>query len=203
MSLTIYGHPRSRTFRVLWVLEELGLPYDLVEIPAYDAAKDSRVKALNPIGKIPLLQDEGEVLTESMVMGYYLARKAKSPLLPATLIDECRVLQWTSWVQTEVERPLTQVFQHRVLYAAEKRKPDVADAAEAELPRPFDALEQALDTRAWLVDGRFTLADLNVSIVMLMTRYIGKDMSRWPRAVDWLARCTARPAFAAAERLRG
>lgn len=203
MSLTIYGHPRSRTFRVLWVLEELGLPYDMVQVPVYEAAQDPRVQSLNPIGKIPILQDDCEVLTESMVMGYYLARKAQSALLPASLVDECRVLQWTSWVQTEVERPLTQVFQHRVLYAAEKRRPDVAAAAEVELPRPFDALEHVLAARLWLVDGRFTLADLNVSIVMLMTRYIGMDMSRWPAIVDWLARCTARPAFAAAERLRG
>jgi len=202
MALTLYGHPRSRTFRVLWVLAELDLPCELVQIPAAEAAGDERITSRNPIGKIPVLQDGDEVLTESMVIGYYLTRKAGSALLPTDLAGECRVLQWTSWVAAELERPLTLIYQHRVLFPAERRRPEIADAAEPELQRPFDALERALALRPFLLGTGFTLADLNVAVVVVMTRFLQMDLSRWPRVRDWLDRCTARPAFVAAERLR-
>jgi len=202
MALTLYGHPRSRTFRVLWVLAETGLPCEFVQIPAAEAAQDERITRRNPIGKIPVLQDGERVLTESMVIGYYLARKAGSPLLPADLMGECQVLQWTSWVGAEVERPLTLLYQHRVLFPPERRRPELADAAEPELKRPFDALERALADRPWLLGSEFTLADLHVAVVMVMTRFLRMDLAPWPRVRDWLDRCTARPAFAAAERLR-
>lgn len=203
MTISIYGHPRSRTFRVLWVLAELDQPYELIQIAAADAAHDQRVTSRNPMGKIPVMEDDGLVLSESMVIDYYLARKSASALVPPGLAGECGVLQWTLWVTSEVERPLTLLFQHRVLFPAQRRDPAVAAAAEPELKRPFDALEAALAGRSWLVGDAFTLADLHVSVVMLMTRYLAMDMSAWPGVQAWLSRCTARPAFVTAEKLRG
>ena len=96
---------------------------------------------------------------------------------------------------TEVEPQSIQVVYHRVSYPPDKRDPKVADAAVAALRKPIAVLEQALAKDGWLVGGRFTVADINVSEVVRYALPATELFEAAPAVRDWIARCHARPAF--------
>ena len=75
MTLRIYGAPRSRTFRVMWAAEELGLPYENIPVDFAEGSKQPAFLAINPNGRIPAIDDEGFVLFESLAINMYLAKK--------------------------------------------------------------------------------------------------------------------------------
>jgi len=93
--IKLYGVPRSRALRSLWMLEELGLPYENVKItPAADTRTPEFLR-LNPNGHVPVLQEDGLTLCESMAINLYLARKYDKVLWPTTMDDEGRAIQWS------------------------------------------------------------------------------------------------------------
>ena len=118
MALKIYGVARSRASRVLWMAKELGLDYEHVKVDfATGETRRPEHLALNPNGHIPVIDDDGFVLWESMAINLYLAKKyGAGGLYPARLEDEARAWQWSFWGMTEVERPvLTALFNRAIL----------------------------------------------------------------------------------------
>src|SRR5262249_42043568 len=100
--ITVYGVTRSRTLRVLWMLEELGLPYEHVKTNfATGDTRSPEYLAINPNGHVPALRDGDTTLCESMAINLYLARKYDKGLWPRTVEDEGRTFQWSLWVMTE------------------------------------------------------------------------------------------------------
>lgn len=200
MSLTIYGMPASRTFRVLWAAEETGLPYTNVPLSFLGPEiKEAPYLAINPNGTIPALTDDGFSLFESLAINLYLARKA-GKLLPTDLEGEAKVLQWTLWAATEAEPLIGAWSYHTIFLSPEQRRPEIAADAAAKLPRRLAVLEGALAERDYLLGGEFTIADLNVAAVLFRAPLFGLDA--YPRVKAWHARCLARPAAVAAIALR-
>lgn len=200
MSLTIYGTPASRSFRVLWAAEETGLPYrNLPWSYLGPEIREASYLAINPNGTIPALTDDGFALFESLAMNLYLARKA-GKLLPADLEGEALVLQWTLWAATEAEPLIGAWTYHTMLLPPEQRKPEAAAEAAAKLPKRLAVLEGALADRDYLLGQEFTIADLNVAAVLFRAPLFGLDA--YPRVKAWHARCLARPAARAAIALR-
>ena len=104
MSLTVYGPVQTRTLRTLWMCHELGLDFD--HQPGLgEAGPSTALLAANPLGQVPVVDDDGFVLTESMAINIYLAKK-HGKLAPATLEDEAQTLRWSFWAMTAVERTL-------------------------------------------------------------------------------------------------
>jgi glutathione S-transferase len=201
MSLVIYGKPASRTFRVLWAAEELGLKY---EVKPYDFGgpeiKAEPYLAINPNGAIPAITDDGQPLFESLAINLYLARKHGGPLWPASLRGEALTLQWTFWAATEVEATLGAWFYHALLLPEAERKKEIVEDALRKLPKKLDVLQGALTRAPWLAGDTFTIADLNVAAVMFRAPKFG--LERHPRIADWHARCYARPAAKRAVAMR-
>lgn len=195
--IKLYGHPRSRALRVLWALEELGVPYENVKTPfAGGATRTPEFLALNPNGHIPVLDDGGFVLFESLAINLYLARKYDRGLWPRTVDDEGRAYQWSVWAMTELEEPVVTCLVQRSVLPEERRDPEKAARAAARFARPLGVLDGELGRRAWLAGEAFTIADLNVASVLLWAAMAGLDLAAAPRAIGWLDRCTARPALA-------
>lgn len=200
MSLTIYGMPASRAFRVLWAAEEAGLPYANEPLSFRDPAiKAPAYLAINPNGTIPAIVDDGLALFESLAINLYLARKS-GKLWPADLRGEGLAYQWTLWAATEVEGALGGWFYHTHFLPEAERKPEIAKEQAAKLPKRFDVLEGALAKSPWLAGDGFTIADLNVAAVAYRAPAFG--LERWPRIADWHRRCYARPAAQRAVALR-
>src|SRR5947207_8538408 len=146
MALKIYGVARSRTFRTLWMAKELGLDYEHVKVDfAIGQTRDPRMLALNPNGHIPVIEDGGFVLWESMAINLYLAKKhSTGTLYPSRLEDEARAWQWSFWGMTEVERPVLTALFNRALLPEDKRDAAAADEAERQLQQPLKVLDGAV-----------------------------------------------------------
>src|SRR5499427_514806 len=135
MALKIYGVARSRTFRTLWMAKELGLDYEHVKVDFATGETQTQAHlALNPNGHVPVIDDDGFILWESMAINLYLAKKyGAGGLYPSRLEDEARAWQWSFWGMTEVERPLLTALLNRAFYPESQRDAAAADAAEKTL----------------------------------------------------------------------
>lgn len=195
MTIRLYGIAASRAARPLWLLEEIGAPYEHVS-QTYQggATRTPEFLALNPNGHIPVLVDGDIVVWESMAITLYLARRLGGPLAPANAAEEAEVLRWTFWVVTECEKDALAVLMHRVAMPADKRDPEVAARAEGALKRPLAVLDAHLAGRPFIAGERFTVADVNVASVLAWAQSSRTLMDAAPNVAAWLERCLARPA---------
>jgi glutathione S-transferase len=180
------------------MLEELGLGYDHIQTNFTTDVKKPDYLALNPNGHIPTLVDGDTVIWESMAINLYLARKYDQGLWPTTLEDEGRAFQWSFWAMTEVEEPLLTALMHRMFLPENERDPAKAEDALKRLQKPLAVLEGELEGKDYLVENRFTVADLNVASVLAWSALAGADLSAYPRVQGWAGRCSSRPAAAKA-----
>jgi glutathione S-transferase len=195
---TLYGAAASRAARSLLALEELGLEYrHLPSKPGRVPGDREQIDALNPNGHIPVLDDQGLVVWESMAINLYLGdRYGRAPLWPGSPAERARLYQWSLWSQTEIDRPDWQ---------AARRSGDAERlaAARAGKVKALRILDRALADGAYLLGAEFTLADLNVAATLSQPNEDGKiDWDRLdPFALGlaqlgaWLARCTGRESW--------
>lgn len=208
--MKIYGVLRSRVTRPIWLLEEMGQPYEHVPVIQVYRLSDPKAAdaplntaspeflAINPQAQIPAMQDGDLVLTESMAITLYLARKFGGPLAPATVAEEGEAMQWGFAAITGIESHAIDIL---YTYAAKAQDSDEGrakiEAAAAALVRPLARLNGHLAGREWLMGGRFTVADI---LVAECVRYIQPHvplMAQHPAIEAWIKRCQARPAFQA------
>jgi glutathione S-transferase len=199
--LRIHGSARSRAQRTLWMAMELGIPYEHDDIlPRSPGTKTPEFLALNPNARLPVIEDDGFVLYESMAINFYLAKKHNSPLYPSDPRNEALALQWSFWEIDRLDRNLANYLTHTSGLPEAERDKSIADAAWAEVDPAMRALDGVLSTRPWLAGPAFSVADLNVAAALW--RALAMDLSRWPSVRDWLARCWDRPAAKKARAMR-
>lgn len=204
--LKIYGVYRSRATRPLWLLEEMGQPFELVPvIQAYRLAEpmaqgapvntlSPEFLAVNPMGSIPSLDDNGFVLHESLAITLYLARKYGGDLGPRDIAEEGSMVQWSLFAATSIETPALKIQSTKD--DTDEGKAEISVAART-LKRPFDVLEKHLSTNSHLVGGRFSVADVNVAEVVRYAQDHAPLFERRPALKAWLEACQARPGFQA------
>jgi glutathione S-transferase len=199
--LTIYGVPRSRTMRCLWMAEEAGVPYENVKTDFNKGeSRTPEFLRVNPNGHVPALRDGELTLFESLAINLYLARRYAPALWPATIEDEGRTYQWTIWAMTELEEPVVTALVHRKFLPEARRDRARADRAAEEAKAPLAILDAALAGRPYVLGDAFTVADLNLASVALWAPMADIDLSSMPNLAAWLGRCTGRPAFQRAQR---
>ena len=192
--IRIYGKKQSRASRCFWVAEEMGLAYEQVPRDTQNGeTRSADYLALNPAGKVPVLDDDGFVLRESLAITFYLVRKAATPLWPDDIQAQALVQQWSSWAVTDMEFPLNAMF------LARRRGGGEADAgfmaAHVEMAgKALGVLEKQLGAHPYVLGDAFTLGDINAfNAAMLAPMFV--DMANYPAVAEWLARCGARPAW--------
>ncbi len=193
--LTLYGIPRSRALRCIWMLEEIGQPYQMDPISPYDeTSKTPEYMEINPFGRVPTLRDGDFIIWESLAINNYLAEVYGGPLWPGTPQDRGRLFQWSHFIMNDVERPATQALFHSFLLPEEQRDPgQVREAAEA-LQKPLGVLDKGLAGRSCLIGDAFSVADLNVVSVLTWVLRAGVDLSAFPHIGPWARECMGRPA---------
>ncbi|MFP5467029.1 MAG: glutathione S-transferase family protein [Gammaproteobacteria bacterium] len=216
MSITIHGIAASRAIRPWWAATELGLDFEHVPTPYQGGATHTPgFLALNPNGHIPVVVDRQTggadvVVWESMACALYLARHHGQAdgrgITPANPREDADALRWSFWVVTEAEADALTVLMHRLAMPAERRKPELAEAAEQRLKVPLRVLEDHLRRQkqaeeAWLAASRFTVADLCVASVINWVRPARELMEAHPLVHDWVLRCMERPAYHQAKAL--
>jgi glutathione S-transferase len=199
MTIKLYGIPQSRASRCLWMLEEVGVPYENVPVSFVGDAQKPDFLKLNPNGRIPVLDDDGLVLFESLAINLHLARKYGKELWPQAADDQSRAIQWSIWAMTEAEPPVMRLLMNRVFLPEPQRNEAEAQAGEQALQKPVRVLEGALAGRPYLLGDAFTVADLNVHAVLGWAPTLGKvRFDATPNVAGWLGRCGGRPALARA-----
>ena len=208
--LTIYGVYRSRATRTMWLAGELGLEFK--HVPVIQArrlsdplATDAPVNtltpsylAINPMGTIPCIDDDGMVLYESMAINLYLARKYGTPLAPADLVEDAQMMQWSFFSATEIETNALKISSTVAEGLADSEAGQtVIEVAARMLRRPFKVLEQHLSSTDYLVGNRFSVADINAAEVVRYAQGHPALFDANPSVKAWLERCQSRPAFRA------
>lgn len=195
--LTLYGALASRAHRTVWMLKELNLAFEHVPTHFMDGStRAAEFLAINPNGRVPVINDDGFIVYESMAINLYLAKKHGGELAPVDLREDALATQWSFWVVTEVEKPLLFASANRALFAEGSRDEEQAQMAIAKLDRPFKVLDAHLANQEWLMGNRFTVADLNVATVMDLAPQCGIELDTWPHVKKWHNRCLERPAAA-------
>jgi glutathione S-transferase len=205
MALKIYGIPRSRAIRNLWMAHELGIPYEMVEVPpGADGSRKAEFLAINPNGHVPFIDDDGLVLWESMAINLHLARKHGGPLAPATLTEDSLATMWTIWAATELEPPASQAMMHTFMLPEPDRVPGLKAAALQQVETPLLVLEGALAKgEGYIMGDRFTVADLNLVCCVFYLRMNPEALVDKPAVREWYQAALSRPAAKAAFALRG
>jgi glutathione S-transferase len=190
--LRIHGTARSRALRTLWMAGELGLTYEHDDVlPRAPATKSPEFRALNPNGAVPVIEDDGFVLSESMAINLYLAKK-HGKLYPSGAHNEALAWQWSFWETDRLDRQITVYANHSSVLPEAQRNPALAKSTWDEMVPAFDVLEIALKKSLWLAGDDFTVADLNVAAALY--RALSIDLGRWPAITAWLHKCWDRPA---------
>lgn len=200
--LRIYGSAKSRALRTLWMAGELGLAYDHKDwLPRSPETRTPEYRALNGNGRVPTIDDDGFILSESMAINFYLAKKHQSPLMPADAKLEALAMQWSLWETDRLDRQVVNYQRHTKDLPEAERNASAAKAAWDEVAASLDVLEVALTKSEWLAGPAFSVGDLNVAGALF--RALSMDISRWPKVQAWLKCCWDRPAAQKAKAMRG
>lgn len=194
--LQLYGNTRSRAMRCLWMLEEVGQPYQLVETNTRaNDVQSAEYLRLNPNARIPTLVDGDVVLWESMAINFYLAQKYDGPLHCADAKALGLAAQWSFWAMLEMEPSLLELLEHRAMLPEFGRDASKAERAELLLRKPMAVLDGALRGRGHLAGDDFTVADLNAASILAWGKMARLNISDHPALAKWLDGCLARPAY--------
>ncbi|MFN3370191.1 MAG: glutathione S-transferase family protein [Sphingomonadaceae bacterium] len=188
----------ARSFRPLWMLEEMGLSYELELLPFPPRWRQPDYLEVNPLGTIPYFTDGDQVLTESSGILHYLAERHG----PTPLAVACHEPDFGAYVNFLFQSdatftfPQTIVFRYRVLEPEDRRQPAVADAyAKWFLARMAWVERHLADGRDFLVGGRFTAADIAVGYACLLAGHLGLLPELGEQTRDWWARLQARDGY--------
>ena len=191
--LKLYHHPYSRAAGVVWTLEEIGEPYELVFVDILKGAqKADEVVALNRMGKVPVLVDGDAVVSESAAISLYLADRYASGRLAPRLDDPRRgaYFRWTLFAPSVIE-PGSMARAGGWQY-----KPGQAGWGEYEAI--LSAIEQAVSPGPYLLGDMFSIADVVFGgTLRYMTRFA--MMTASPPVAAYIARLDARPALQRAD----
>lgn len=191
--LKIYGSAKSRARRTLWMAGELGLQYQhFPYAPRSPETRTPEFLAMNANARVPVIDDDGFILCESMAINFYLAKKHNSPLYPADPKNLALALQWSLWETDRLDRQMTTWAQHTSMLPEAERNKALAESTWAEIEAALNVLEGALKKQRWLAGTDFSVGDLNVAAAMF--RALSMDLVRWPGVKEWLDRCWSRPA---------
>jgi len=194
----LYHVSKSRSTRVLWLLEELGLDYELETLP-FDpgALKSPDYLAINPFGKVPVLVDGPVTMSESVaIIQYLLDRYGEDRLQPDRESPEyARFLQWLHFGESTLMGPIAAVLANAHFLPQEERDPRAAERNRRTLKGYLEILDEELGRHAYLVGDEFTAADIVVGYAVLLLKLFRELPDGLPNLRAWFERLAERPAF--------
>ncbi len=199
--LTIYGRTNSvNVQKVLWCLAEIGVPYTRIDAGLSHGKNDEAwYLALNPNGRVPLLQDGAFSLWESNTIVRYLASKhAHGTLYPASPAERALAERWMDWQLSTLVTPVSIVFQNLFRTPVERRDAAAIERNIVEANRAVGLLDAHLAAHRYVAGATFTVGDIPAGAVAHRWLEI-PDIPRPPFAAvrEWRARLAERPGFRA------
>lgn len=194
---TLHHCVSARSFRVLWMLEELGAAYTLNMLPFPPRATAREFLLVNPLGTVPAFFDGELRMTESAAICQYLAARAAPTPLNVEVHEPAfgAYLNWLHFGEATLTFPQTLVLRYGRFESAERRSPQVAqDYARWFLAR-LRTLEPLLANQDFLCAGRFTAADVCVGYALLLAEHLDLATQFTPSVAAYWQRLRTRDAF--------
>jgi glutathione S-transferase len=193
---TVYHAQNTRSMRVLWLLEELGVKAEIRSLPFPPSKLQPDYLTVNPTGTVPTLVDGSVRLTESMAICEYLAAKHNSPMLVGTS-DPARIefVQWLWYGESTLMTPLSRIATVSRLQRKGADIDAVIEDARNNAGVRLGALERRLEGRDFLVAGRLTLADISAGYPLHLVGLFGIDRLLGPKTAAYRERLRSRPAY--------
>jgi glutathione S-transferase len=194
--MKLYWCPRTRSFTALWLMEEAGQPYErvLTDIST-GAQRNADYLKINPMGKVPALQDGDATLAEAAAICAYVAERYPDAKLAPPVGDPMRAkyLYWLFYGPGCVEPAMMQL--------ATKVEMNPVAAGWGDAQRVIDVLDGALQKGPWLLGDNFSAADIVIGSGLNFAVRLFKMIPARPSFDAYIARCMARPAFQRAEKI--
>ena len=195
--LKLHFAPHSRAERILWLLEELELPYELnlMKFHPEDLKSDEHRKR-HPLGRIPVLEDDDISIYESgAIIDYILEKHKNGGLKPSVNSPEYPYyLQWLHYCEGMVMPPMNQIVVHTVLLPPDRRDETVLGQAQRLLSRALEPINEALEGKDYLI-GDFSGADIMLGHSCYMSNRMGCVTDEMKNIKAYVERLSSRPAF--------
>jgi len=195
--LTLHFAPNSRAGRVLWLLEELGLPYELNKMSFHPKdLKSDEHRARHPLGRVPVLEDDGEQIWESgAIIDYIIERHKNGGLKPSVDSEKfAKYLQWFHYCEGMVMPSMNTIVVHTIILPEERRDPVVLGQAQKLLSRSLIPVNEALEGNDYLI-GEFSGADCMLGHSCYMSNNLGCVSDEMTNIKEYVNRISERPAF--------
>ena len=195
--LTLHFAPNSRAGRIVWLLEELGLPYELNRMDFHPKdLKSDEHRARHPLGRVPVLDDDETRIWESgAIVEYVLERHKNGGLKPAVEAEEYPAyLQWFHYCEGMVMPPVNTIVVQTVLLPPDRRDETALVQAQKLLTRALAPVNEDLAGKDYLI-GHFSGADIMLGHACFMSNRLGCVTDEMTNLKSYVERVAARPAF--------
>ncbi len=195
--ITLYHCVSARSFRPLWLLEELGIPYELRMLPFPPRALARTFLQENPLGTVPLMLDGDTRMTESTAICQYLAALHSPGVLDVqpTETGYGSYLNWLHMSDATLTFPQTLVLRYAHFEPADRKQPQVAQDYSRWFLARLRAVDAAVQQQDYLCAGRFTAADIAVAYALQLATHLGLQAQFPPAVTAYWSHLQQRPAF--------
>ena len=196
--ITIHHSPLSRSMRVVWFCEEIGLDYRLQSVEMFSAEmKRPEYLAVNPLGKVPAIEDDGFVLWEtSAILQYLDARYGDGQLIPPRDTQAgALALQWLEYGENPLTVIMGEIVAHGGALPEERRVPALVERGREIAAELVNVVETSLGQQQWILGDAFSAADIMLVFGLMIADHLGYITDATPRVRAYLDRAMARPAF--------
>ena len=191
----LYGFFTQNSMKPHYVLEALGAEFEFHYVNLLTGENRSEsFREKTPIGKVPVLEHDGEYLFESGAICRYVAGVEKSPLYPADKLERARVDQWMTYFSCHPGRWLTEIYFQRLvkpLAGMGETDEDACIRAEKFVRQQFKPLERLFENSSWLANEAFSIADVYALGYLEQMNQIDFSLDEFPRVRDWFGRLEA------------
>ena len=195
--MKIHHAPNTRSVRTVWLLEELGIPYELEMHKLGDPAmRAPEYRKVHPMGRVPALEDGDVTIFESgAIVEYVLARQGDGRMRPKVDAPEFPAyLQWLHYAEGMIMPPVNIIVVETILLPPERRNDANVARATKLLGQMLSAVDAHMEDREYLA-GEFSGADIMTGHACTVSRRLGADVSDKPNVEAYIERCNARPAM--------
>lgn len=192
----LYYAPRTRSVRILWLLEELGLPYELKRVDFIPTARSFFAQS-TPLGKLPTIEDGDVVMCESgAIVEYILERYGNGRLAPAVGSPErAAFLQWIHFSESTAFSPIGIIVWLTTYRDDADRHRAILEDAKERAATAIDFIQRGLGEKRYLLGPEFSAADIMMGFTLVAARVFGVLGERHQALAEYLGRLEARPAF--------
>ena len=196
--IKIYHSKRARSARIIWLLEELGVPYELETLAfSPDALKSPEYLKVHPLGQIPVIQEHGMTMFESgAILEYLLEQHGQGRLAPAPGTHERpEYLQWFHYGEASLARYISDIVRERFSTPPADQVPAIITKAQTRFHAALSVVDRALEQRQYICGPAFTAADIMIAYGIVMAKVIRELPPEFTHVAAYLERLKARPAY--------